>query len=282
MNRTNKYLVAGAVLAGALALVDALVLEQYFFEVKEFEIGSRQRTSEAIKILHLTDLHLGKVKKRHKKLAATIHKINPDIIFITGDALDQHGKSDYLNDFLALLPLATPKAAILGNHDHKAEASTEELRNIYQAYNADLLMNESKAYTIKGYQIMVSGLDDFIKGKSDFYKAVRNVGREKHHFTLIHSPLQQEEVLRQMKEINAERTQYERLNISYLFAGHNHGGQVTLLGLAPYMPKKSGDYLKGWYNTEKPYLYVSKGYGTSTVPFRFGARAEITLFYYYI
>ncbi len=83
--------------------------------------------------------------------------------------------------------------------------------------------------------------------------------------------------------INASLPKDEQLNISYIFAGHNHGGQVTLFGLyAPVLPKKSGDYLKGWYNQEKPYLYLSKGFGTSTLPFRFGARAEITLFYYYI
>jgi predicted MPP superfamily phosphohydrolase len=46
------------------------------------------------------------------------------------------------------------------------------------------------------------------------------------------------------------------------------------------LPKKSGNYINGWYNKEEPYLYVSNGFGTSEVPFRFGARPEITMFYY--
>ncbi|GAB3179827.1 hypothetical protein [Telluribacter humicola] len=43
----------------------------------------------------------------------------------------------------------------------------------------------------------------------------------------------------------------------------------------------AGNYVKGWYNQQKPYLYVSKGFGTSTVLLRLGARAEIAMFEYF-
>lgn len=78
--------------------------------------------------------------------------------------------------------------------------------------------------------------------------------------------------------MNQLRNDEEKLNLQYIFAGHNHGGQVRIFGFAPVMPEKSGHYVNGWYNAKSPYLYVSKGFGTSTLPFRFGARAELTVF----
>ncbi len=86
----------------------------------------------------------------------------------------------------------------------------------------------------------------------------------------------------QIETVNAHRQENEKLTIRYIFAGHNHGGQITFFGLfAPYLPRKARKYLKGWYNTSSPYLYLSKGFGNSVIPFRFFARAEITLFQYY-
>jgi len=40
--------------------------------------------------------------------------------------------------------------------------------------------------------------------------------------------------------------------------------------------------VKGWYqeNSEDPKLYVSKGIGTTLLPFRLGSRAEIALFHF--
>ena len=129
---------------------------------------------------------------------------------------------------------------------------------------------------------MITGLDDLLEGDADLFRALDGVKREPHHLALIHSPLQQERLRKDLHRINTDRSEADRINISYLFAGHNHGGQVTFFGLfAPILPPKAGDYVNGWYNDEKPFLYVSKGFGTSTVPFRFWARAEITLLHYY-
>ena len=42
-----------------------------------------------------------------------------------------------------------------------------------------------------------------------------------------------------------------------------------------FKPKGSGKYLKGWYDKSNPKMYVSKGIGTSVIPIRLGARAEM-------
>jgi len=66
--------------------------------------------------------------------------------------------------------------------------------------------------------------------------------------------------------------------IDLILSGHTHGGQVKLLGFIPYLPQGSGKYVSGWYLDQHKQLYVSKGIGTSILPIRFGARAEISIF----
>lgn len=282
MKRWTKWAL-GAGAAGILyVLLDALLLEKYFFDIKTFDIG-KKNSDQKIKLLLLSDLHFKqKLWPFYKKLIRKVKDINPDIILITGDVIDQTGTPAPARKFFRLLPPHIPKAIILGNHDHRSEVSVQTLRDIYQQHNGILLINESKAYTINGTAIMITGVDDMIEGSAHLEKAVKNIGKEKHHILLVHSPLQQEAVQRKIKSINSNRSEDRQLNIQYIFAGHNHGGQVRLFGFAPVLPEKSGGYINGWYNTKKPYLYVSKGFGTTAIPVRFGARSEVTVFNYYV
>ena len=282
MNRSAlKWTVLGLLAGAGLVLLDALFLEQYFFRVKKFDIGIRGGRKKR-RLLLLTDLHL---KKRfwpfHARLAQKINELNPHLLLISGDLLDDGGTPQMMHAFLSRIDKKIPKVAILGNHDHRADLSNSAIEQIYSRYNCQLLVNGSKAFMVDGVRMVVTGLDDFIEGEHNFVAAVKDVGREEHHLMLVHSPLQQEEALADMKRLNATRPENEQLNISYIFAGHNHGGQVRFFGYAPVLPEGSGNYVNGWYNRDFPLLYVSKGFGTTSIPFRFGARSEITLFNYY-
>lgn len=270
----------GAVAAGAL-LLDAMFLEKYFFQIKHFAIGERGGTKK-IRLLLLTDLHIKKhLWPYYRKLARTVNRIGPDLILITGDTLDGHSRIAPVDRFLGLLRHDIQKVAILGNHDHYDEMPVSTLAELYQKHKCDLLVNRTSSYMIRRQRLVITGLDDFIESDSCVVEALQDTGWEKHHLLLIHSPLQQESVLQRLRDLNAGRKAADRINIRYIFAGHNHGGQVRFLNLVPKLPIMSGSYVDGWYNEKAPFLYVSKGFGTSTVPFRFGARAEICLFDYY-
>lgn len=281
MNRkTKRKLIAAAITGIAIAVLDAMFLEKYFFEIKTFEIG-KKGSNHKMKLLFLTDLHFRRsLEPSYQKLARRINDINPDLILISGDTIDEDGIYAPAKAFFSLLKYSIPKVTIMGNHDHKNRVRIETYKQLYEQSNCRLLLNESVEYTLAGKRLMVTGVDDFIEGNASFAKAVKDVGREENHVLLIHSPLQQETILKEMKEINAKRQAEKRLNIQYIFAGHNHGGQVQLFGFAPILPAKAGNYLKGWYNDKPPYLYLSKGFGTSTLPVRFGARSEVTVFNY--
>ncbi|WP_439882269.1 metallophosphoesterase [Pontibacter sp. MBLB2868] len=281
----NKYIkwgIAAIATTAAGLLLDSLILEKYFFEVKEFEIG-KEEGKDMVRIVLLTDLHFKDLLLPHfTKLAQKLNEIQPDLLLIAGDILDSSGHIQPADAFFDLLNPAIRIVAIPGNNDYKADIQIPELQKALEKYNCDFLLNKSKAYEVRGNSIMITGLDDFIESEDHFAKAVKDVGYEENHLLLIHSPLQQKHVKEQIKRINSSRSPDRQLNISYIFAGHTHGGQVRLPGYVPILPGKSGNYVNGWYNEHAPYLYVSKGFGTSTIPFRFFAKSEMIVLNYHV
>jgi len=66
--------------------------------------------------------------------------------------------------------------------------------------------------------------------------------------------------------------------VTAMLAGHTHGAQVAAFGYAPVRPWGSGRYVAGWYRDAWPHLYVSRGIGTSVLPFRPGSPPEVAVF----
>jgi len=60
--------------------------------------------------------------------------------------------------------------------------------------------------------------------------------------------------------------------------GHTHGGQITLPGLPICTPRGSAEFVRDLHDHEMCQLNVSRGLGTSVLPFRVGARPEIVVF----
>jgi hypothetical protein len=269
-----------AVVAGTVLLADAWWGEKYFFRTKRFRIG-KPDSAKQVRILLLSDLHF---KKQfwpfHQKLAERLKALRPDLVLIAGDVIDEHGTPGPANRFLHHLQNLS-WFAIPGNHDNKNRVSRQTLRKIVERNGGRLLVNETVRVSVGDVPFTITGLEDFIEGESGFADAVKAIGKEENHLLLVHSPLQQEHVLKEVQRINTARPESRQLALQYIFAGHTHGGQVRLdHHLIPFLPEKSGGYVNGWYNREKPFLYVSKGFGTSAIPFRFGARAEITVLEY--
>jgi hypothetical protein len=66
--------------------------------------------------------------------------------------------------------------------------------------------------------------------------------------------------------------------VALTVCGHTHGGQVRILGYAPYVPSKFGArYIYGHIVEDGRNLIVSGGLGCSGLPVRFGAPPEIVM-----
>lgn len=265
----RRFITSIAALIPAAILADSLWFEKCFIEVNEYFIGKATRETETIKLLQISDLHLQQVESKHHRLAKKINALKPDLIAFTGDSIDKANNLEVLNEFLNLIDRSIQKTAILGNWEYWGNIDLVRLKEIYEHHNCTLLINESKQFTFRNKTIAITGTDDFVGGNADIAVATKDHIMSDHHVILNHCPEYSEIIQTELKkEIAADM----------ILSGHTHGGQINIFGYIPFLPKGSGRFVKGWYRENSPPIYVSKGIGTSKVPARFGARAEVALF----
>lgn len=222
------------------------------------------KEEEAIRLVQLSDLHLKSFNYPLKMVVKKMVEKKPDVIVFTGDSVDDSDKLGELEKLLKELPLETPKFAILGNWEYWGKVDLDKLSVLYAKYNCQLLVNEHARVSVKGRELAFIGLDDLVGGTPDVSRAFQDLGHADQRVVLAHCP----ESFQEIGEVDFD----------LMLSGHTHGGQVNVLGWVPFKPVGSGAFLKGWYMQGDKRLYVSKGIGTSMIPVRFGARAEVAEF----
>ena len=269
ITRRNFLWTSLAGIAGII-LADSFLFERFFIETNEFYLGAATKSSKNISFVQVSDLHLHSISSALIHLAKKINKVQPDLILFTGDMLDEKNNLPLLIRFLNLIDKSIRKVAILGNWEHYAMIDINELNSVYKDNNCKLLINQSIRYMIDNKTVCITGVDDFIGGHADVNAATQDFQKSDYHIILSHCPQYRDYIPREMNK---------SVPLDFVLSGHTHGGQVNILGYVPYLPEGSGRYLKGWYNTDGPKMYVSKGIGTTLLPVRLGARAEIAIFH---
>lgn len=267
---TRRNFIKSSLLVSLSALLlDALWLEHFFMETTHHQLRSKSGAPLGLKFIQISDLHLKSVNTQLKRLAKKINTLKPDLIFLTGDSIEDGGKLPVLDELLSLLDPDTKKVAILGNWEYWGGVNLAELSALYKKHNCELLVNQAAQYEFNGKSILITGIDDLLGGQPNLSEALRAFKESDCHIILNHCPQYAETIASQLtpgRSCNA------------ILSGHTHGGQVNLFGYIPFLPAGSGKYIKGWYKVGNLDLYVSKGIGTSLLPIRFGARAELAVF----
>lgn len=264
----RKFVIDLFTLTTATFALDAFWLEKYFIEINEFFIKDANRWSDNLKIIQVSDLHIQSLKRNHKNLAKQINKEQPHLILFTGDSIDRFKGHQVFNSFLSLIDHNIKKIAILGNREYDRGVNIEELAANYKKHNGELIVNDSRRIDFEGTSVSITGVDDFVAGNADYKEALSKFQPADHHIVLTHCPEHRDIIKNQMNNIP----------IDFILSGHTHGGQIKIMGYAPFTPDGSGKYINGWYKESIPQLYVSKGIGTTAFPIRFGSRAEIAIF----
>lgn len=238
-----------------------------------------------LRIVHISDLHLGSFNFRYHILDRAVSLINhleADFIFFTGDLVNNHawelkGWQKVLNKLKA----KRGKYAVLGNHDYgdygkwkslKVKQSNFELiKYFYERINFKLLLNEVDIVEIDGEKIAILGVENWgnppFKQYGDLKKTLKNVIDIPFKILLSHDPSHwNEEVV-------------EKTTIALTLSGHTHGMQAGIkfknINWSPIQYKYK--HWSGLYKNNKQYLYVNRGLGWLGFPGRLGMRPEITL-----
>jgi len=259
----RTFIKRGLLASFGLVMIDGLWFETYMIDYNYFDISNHKKNK--IKIIQLSDLHLHAIQSFHKSIAKKINNANTDLLFITGDTVDKTEEIDILKEFLNLIDNSISKFAITGNKEYSGKVDLTKLKKVFKQYNCELLINENKTVRIKNRNISIIGIDDYIGGNADFLKSTTHLKPSDTNIVLTHCPAHRDIIEKQKKN----------LKIDIVLSGHTHGGQLNLFGFAPFKPRGSGTYLSGWYKDKEPIMYVSRGIGTSILPIRLGARAEM-------
>ena len=285
MRLTRRRFLRALGLGAAATGAYGLFLEPNRVSVTRHQLGTSAAARERVlRFVQLTDLHLHEVDGQARRIAGVVNHLQPDLVLLTGDAIDKQDRLRELGLFLDLLDPSTPKYATLGNWEHWAGVDLDQLHRVYAGRNCRLLVNETASLGFAGEEILITGLDDLTGGKPSITEALHGVEPRPFHLLLAHSPAYRDILPSDARAgkvsglPEGEGIDLTRYALQYMLSGHTHGGQVALVGWAPFRPPGSGRYVSGWYRDGEPELYVSRGLGMSTLPVRLGAPPEVAHF----
>lgn len=247
-------------------------IDQTYYKIKGVEVA------KPFRIVHLSDLH----SKPFKKALKITQNLNPDVICITGDYINDKAKNkDEMINYAFELCKIAPVYYITGNHERRLD-SFEELMQELKRTGFNVLLNEC-AHNDE-LNLTVLGLDE---NQADFedYKARKNgtfVYRDMSKFIneleksngfkllLSHFP----ENFSAVKEMN-----YSKYDFDLQLSGHAHGGQFCLPFIGPVFSPGQGlfpKFAKGSFG-DRPKMIVSRGLGNAEFPFRLFNHPEINI-----
>ena len=225
---------------------------------------------QPIRLVQISDLHLKAFGAHEQGLAAQLIALAPDVVVLSGDAVDRADALPLLQSFVrAFAPV--PVLLVPGNWEHWSGLDFIALQSMLASSGGQLLLNERWSFSRGGRSLLIIGLDDDTAGRPDL-QLLDTRAPNKDALTVVvqHSPAFFD------KADVAKRMANQRFDLC--LAGHTHGGQVAIGGWAPYTPDGSGRFVAGFYDVPGCPLFVSRGAGTSMLPLRLGARAEVVVF----
>jgi predicted MPP superfamily phosphohydrolase len=238
---------------------------------REIEVPGLPVELDGFRLLHVSDLHLGAVslawlsaRRAQNWLAGREF----DLVAITGDLVSAKRGVPRLQEFLATLRADLGVIAVLGNHDVSVtrDPFSSASGTAFDELEGMTLLRDSAVSLARGsVSIRVAGLDalSYLRATTD---PTTLTGEEDFRILLSHYPTV------------VNRAAHDSFEL--VLAGHVHGGQICLptprgrLRLAhPGAPYPEGVFSVHEGETT---LVVSRGLGTTFVPFRLLARPELT------
>ncbi|WP_191858120.1 metallophosphoesterase [Hanstruepera ponticola] len=258
----------------------------YRFKIHHLELpfDNLPAAFNGLKIVQISDLHLGSFNHRFKILKRAfklINELNPDIICFTGDLVNNYAwELRGWSRVFRILQAKIGMYAVLGNHDYgdyskwqseeEKEKNFNRIKSFLTENGFNLLLNESNLIKIDQDKIAIVGVENWgnppFKQYGDLNKALKHVENKDFKILLSHDPSHwSQEVITQT-------------NIALTLSGHTHGMQAGIqLKKKQWSPiKYKYKHWAGLYEYDKQFLYVNRGLGWMGFPGRLGMRPEIT------
>nr|WP_106782247.1 metallophosphoesterase [Lysinibacillus timonensis] len=234
-----------------------------------YESEKIPKSFNGFRITQVSDLHDAVFGNNQKQLVNKVRATNPDVIFITGDLIDSNRYD--LEQSLAAVKEFVKIADVyyvIGNH----EVAINEVEQIYDSMKSigvNILPNVMTTIERNGESIEIIGIEDPLNGhETQFMLDIAKVSAsdDAFHILLAHRP--------------EYFQKYVKNDFDMVFSGHAHGGQVRIPFVGGLVAPGQGfmpTYTAGSYKEKETTMYVSRGLGNSTVPFRIFNLPEIVV-----
>lgn len=222
---------------------------------------------DGYRIVHITDIHIGQwiTPERLLGVVELVNEQEPDAVALTGDfvsyLLDPY--TDFLQQYLSLLRPKDLTFAVLGNHDHWADA--ERISDALHAAGVIELKNQTYSISRGLSKLYFAGVDDVMVGKDRLDMVLGKLQANQPAVLLAHEP---------DFAVKSAATNHFFLQLS----GHSHGGQIVIPGFGPLI---RGPYFykypRGKYQVGDMILYTNSGIGTNTIWTRWNCPPEVAV-----
>ena len=261
---------------GVIVYIYAMFFGAKLLKVKEYKIESNKISNayDGLKVIHISDIHydVSITKEDLKNIIKNINALKPDLVFLTGDLVDdkitqkQHNE---IADAFKELNAKIGKYAILGNHDYSYKNWNELITdmgftNLNDSYEL-IYDNSNEAIFIAGISSNIYAKKGIEDRSETIFEYLNSANTNQYKILLMHEPDYIEDI------------DYNKFDL--ILSGHSHNGQVRfpLIG-ALYTPVGSKKYYKEYYRLNETDLYISSGLGTTLLPIRLFNRPSFNLY----
>jgi predicted MPP superfamily phosphohydrolase len=250
-----------------LVPVDTGRKSPYMLEISTYDVPMHGLTEywNGKTFVHLTDIHAGygNTGPVYEEVLRRIDALEPDLILLTGDYLDDHPDDAQfpLKEILLRLPVKAGIFGSFGNHDHRRGIVGS--RRLLEQSHVHRLENESFELP---HGLFLAGVDDLAEGFPDIPRTLAGLPEDRTSIVLSHHP----GLIERIPDRDV-----------LILSGHTHGGQIALPFPSPRMVVKFHlrcNQVAGWYENGKARQYVSRGLGVTGKPFRYHCPAEMVVF----
>ena len=156
----------------------------------EISLERLPKRLDGLRIAHLSDIHHSPFTELDHILeaVAVTNSLAPDLVLLTGDYVSH--EPEYvapMAEAVGALTSTFGSFACLGNHDHWTDA--ELVRNRLEDNGVKVLVNEGMRLTTGKGSFWLSGVDDYLVGKTDLRAAMDGSFPHEMKLLLAHNPI---------------------------------------------------------------------------------------------
>jgi len=275
-----KILLKRILLAFAIILIilGSIAFYSYFIEPSQLVVHEENLKVphwsgklNGFKVVAISDIHGGShyiTEERIREVVQLANAQKPDLIVLLGDYVSQKAgmgddlkmPSETVAENLKGLEAKYGVYAVIGNHDWWFDE--KKMRAEFEAVGIKVLDNNVVPISVGEETVNLWGIEDNWKSRRVPTEAFDQIAVKENIIAITHNP---DSLLRTPEQI------------SIMFAGHSHGGQVKFpfYGAIAFVNDKR--FLAGEAVVDGKHVFVTTGVGTTGPPVRFRVPPEIAV-----